>query len=124
FGRAAMREVLNDVIFQDRIRITRNRRPLYIDGMDLHGDAAAHLAGPAIANGAGAMASIVMVGPDAGRHLKTVRAALPQTAGASMLADDVLVIRLLAIDSFELRRSLIPILEHLSNNTLPASWRL
>lgn len=124
FGRAAMREVLNDAIFQDRIRITRNRRPLYIDGMDLHGDAAAHLARPAIANGAGAMASIVMVGPDAGRHLKTVRAALPQTAGASMLADDVLVIRLLATDSFELRRSLIPILEHLSNNTLPASWRL
>lgn len=124
FGRAAMREVLNDVIFQDRIRITRDCRPLYIDGMDLHGDAVAHLARPAIANGAGAMASIVMVGPDAGRHLNTVRAALPQTAGASMLADDVLVIRQLATDSFELRRSLIPILEHLSNNTLPASWRL
>ncbi len=124
FGRAAMRETLQDVTFQDRIRITREGRPLYIDGMDLHGDAAAHLARPAIANGAGAMASVVMVAPDAQGHLKTLRALLPQTAGASMLADDVLVIRQLARDSFDLRRNLIPILEHLSNNTLPNSWRL
>ena len=124
FGRAAMREVLRDVNFQDRIRITRGGRPLYIDGIDLHGDVAAHLARVAIASGAGAMASVVMVGPKAQSHLKTVRALLPQTAGASMLADDVLVIRQLAPDGFELRRKLIPILELLSNNTLPTSWRL
>ncbi|KKM22034.1 hypothetical protein LCGC14_1629470 [marine sediment metagenome] len=124
FGRAAMREVLRDVNFQDRIRITRGGRPLYIDGIDLHGDVAAHLARVAIASGAGAMASVVMVGPKAQSHLKTVRALLPQTAGASMLADDVLVIRQLAPDGFELRRNLIPILELLSNNTLPTSWRL
>lgn len=124
FGRAAMPEVLRDVMFQDRIRITCARRPLYIDGMDLHGDAAAHLARPAIANGAGAMASVVMVGPDAQSHLRTVRALLPQTAGASMLAEDVLVIRQLATDSFELRRNLIPVLNQLTQNTLPTSWRL
>ena len=124
FGRAAMREVLRDVMFQDRIKITREGCPLYIDGIDLHGDAAAHLARRAVANGAGAMASVVMVGPDAQSHLKTVRTLLPQTAGASMLTDDVLVIRQLAADSFELRRNLIPLLEHLSNNTLPTSWRL
>lgn len=124
FGRAAMREVLRDVMFQDRIKITRDGRPLYTDGMDLHGDATAHLARRAVASGAGAMASVVMVDPDAQSHLKAVRALLPQTAGASMLADDVLVIRQLATDSFELRRTLIPILEHLSNNTLPNSWRL
>jgi urease accessory protein len=124
FGRAAMPEVLNDVMFRDRIRITRKGRPIYIDGMDLNGDATKHLARPAIANGAGAMASLVMVGPDAKSHLKTVRRLLPRTAGASLLADDVLVIRQLASDSFELRRSLIPILNHLTNNTLPLSWRL
>ena len=124
FGRAAMPEVLRSVMFQDRIRITRAGRPLYIDGMDLRGDAAAHLARPAIANGAGAMASAVLVAPNAQSHLKTVRALLPQTAGASMLAEDVLVIRQLATDSFELRRTLIPVLNHLTQNTLPTSWRL
>lgn len=124
FGRAAMPEVLSDVMFQDRIKISRAGHPLYIDGMDLSGDAAKHLARPAIADGAGAMASVVMVGPDAKNHLTTVRKLLPQTAGASMLTEDVLVIRQLATDSFELRRSLIPVLDHLTHNTLPLSWRL
>ncbi|MGC1498065.1 MAG: urease accessory protein UreD [Sulfitobacter sp.] len=124
FGRAAMPEVLRDVMFQDRIRITRQGRPLYIDGMDLHGDATAHLAQPATANGAGAMASVVMVAPDVDKHLNPIRALLPQTAGASQLGKDMLVIRQLATDSFELRRNLVPILNHLTQNTLPTSWRL
>ena len=70
------------------------------------------------------MASVVFACPDAEARLALVRAALPATAGASMIADDLLVIRQLAADSFELRRDLMPILEHLSRNTLPTSWRL
>ena len=124
FGRAAMPEVLRDIQFQDRIAIARNGRPLYRDGLNLKGDATAHLARPAIANGAGAMASIVMVSPDAESQLGKIRARLSDTAGASLLGNDVLVIRQLAADSFDLRRSLIPLLQHLSNNTLPTSWSL
>jgi len=124
FGRAAMPEMLRDVMFRDRIRINRSGAPLYIDGLDLNGDAAAHLSRAAIGGGAGAMASLVMVAPDAQSHLAHVRAMLPTSAGASMLTDDVLVIRHLAPDSFELRRSLIPILNRLTQNTLPTSWRL
>ncbi len=124
FGRAAMGETLGDVMFRDRIRIIRNGIPLYLDGLDLVGDAVAHLARPAIANGAGAMACVVMVDADAASHLAAVRAFLPKTAGASLLGCDVLVIRHLAQDSFELRRNLIPVLEHLSHTTLPKSWRL
>jgi urease accessory protein len=124
FGRAAMPEVLRDVMLRDRIRITREGRPIYIDGIDLSGDATKHLARATVANGAGAMASLVMVGPNARTQLKTVRSLLPETAGASLLTEDVLVIRQLAKDSFELRRSLIPILNHLTNNKLPLSWRL
>ncbi|WP_298257265.1 urease accessory protein UreD [uncultured Litoreibacter sp.] len=124
FGRAAMSEQLHNVNFQDRIKITRNSRPLYIDGMTLSGDAAAHLSHPAVANGAGAMASVVLVAPDAAAHLDALRAMLPDTAGASMLHEDVLVIRQLAADSYELRRSLVPALERLTQNNLPTSWRL
>lgn len=124
FGRAAMPEVLDDILFQDRIKIMQSGKPVYIDGIDLHGNAAQHLARPTIANGAGAMASVVMIAPDAEAHLATLRALLPDTAGASMLSDGVLVLRHLATDSFELRRTLVPALEHLSDNTLPTSWRL
>lgn len=124
FGRAAMNEVVHELDFHDRIQITRAGRPLYLDGIRFCGDAAAHLARSAIANGAAAMASVVLVRADAGSCLSQVRAVLPQSAGASLIADDVLVIRLLAPDSFELRRSLIPILDYLSDNTLPISWRL
>ncbi len=119
-----MGEALNEVAFEDRIRISRNGKPLYLDGMSLQGGATAHLARPAIANGAGAMASLVYAASDAATYLNQVRARLPETAGASLLAPDILVMRLLARDGFEMRRSLIPILDLLSQNTLPTSWRL
>lgn len=124
FGRAAMGERLTEVMFDDRIRITRSGRPLYLDGMRLRGDVTPHLAQPAIASGAGAMVSLIYVAPDAALHLDPVRALLPETAGASLLTKDMLVMRLLAADSFEMRRSLIPILDLLTQNTLPTSWRL
>ncbi|MFK7836144.1 MAG: urease accessory protein UreD [Sulfitobacter sp.] len=124
FGRAAMGEVLRAIRFDDRIRITRAGKPLYLDGMHLRGDATAQLARPAVAGGAGAMASIVFVHPNARSLLPLMRGLLPDTAGASLIAGDVLVIRQLAQDSFALRSSLLPILDHLTNNTLPTSWRL
>lgn len=124
FGRTAMNEVLSDVYFEDRVSIWRDGAPLYVDGMNLHGNAAAHLTRSAIAGGAGAMASIVMVDPRAAGVLTTVRERLPQTAGASLLRDDTLVVRHLATDSLELRRALVPVLDLLTENTLPTSWRL
>ena len=124
FGRAAMGETLHDVTFHDRIQIRRAGAPVYLDGMQLTGDVAAHLQRSAIAAGAGAMASLVFVSPDAEAQLPKLRAMLPPTAGASLLAPDVLVLRQLAEDSFALRRSLIPVLDHLTNYTLPTSWRL
>ncbi|WP_328809143.1 urease accessory protein UreD [Profundibacterium mesophilum] len=124
FGRAAMGETLRDIFFHDRIRITRDGTPLYIDAMRLSGDASGQLRRPAIANGAGAMASVVLVHPGAAGRLPRIRAALPATAGASLIAPDTLVLRLLAEDSFALRRSLLPLLDHLTDNTLPTSWRL
>lgn len=124
FGRTAMTETLRNIRFHDRIRITRQDKPLYLDGVDIIGDAAVHLARPAIANGAGAMASLVLVSPDAQAQLVAIRRMLPPSAGASLIAKDVLVLRHLATDSFELRRDLVPILDHLTNNSLPISWRL
>lgn len=124
FGRVAMGEALQSVHFQDRIAINRNGAPLYRDGVDLNGEASAHLARMATAHGATAMASVIYIAPDAAAHLNAVRDLLPQTGGASLLASDMLVIRSLGADSYVLRQSLIPILEQLSNAPLPATWRL
>ncbi|MGJ8621914.1 MAG: urease accessory protein UreD [Yoonia sp.] len=124
FGRAAMDEQLTDIHFADRITISRDGRPLYHDGADIQGDAATHIGRRAIAGGAGATASLVLVRPDAAALLGTLRDMLPDTAGASLIADDVLVLRQLASDSFTLRRDLLPILDLLTDTSLPISWRL
>lgn len=122
FGRAAMGEVLRDVSFHDRIEIYRNGLPLYMDALRLDGDLVAQMA--RLAKGAGAMASLVFVAPQAETHLSAVRAMLPETGGASLLHPDLLALRLVAEDGFELRGALLPILDRLSGDTLPTSWRL
>lgn len=124
FGRAAMGERLSDITFNDRICIRRNGRPLYLDGASFGANVTSHLQRPAIAGGAGAMVSMVYVAPDAAAHLEAIRAMLPDTAGASLLHYDMIVMRLLATDGYEMRRSLIPILDILTENNLPTAWRL
>lgn len=124
FGRVAMGERLSQGAFRDRIVVRRAGRPLYCDAMHLSGDIGAHLALSPIGNGAGAMASLLLVAPEAEARLAAVRSYLPESGGASLLAPDVLALRLLCPDSHLLRRHLLPILDLLSNDTLPVSWRL
>ncbi|MDF1717817.1 MAG: urease accessory protein UreD, partial [Antarcticimicrobium sp.] len=85
FGRAAMGETLTGIHFRDRIEITRQGAPLYIDALAFSGDAAAHLARPGVAAGAGAMASLVFVAPEAEAHLDALRALMPATGGVSLI---------------------------------------
>ena len=124
FGRAAMGETLSNVTFKDRVRIDREGQALYWDGVDLNGDTIRHLARRGVAFGAGAMASVIYIAPDAEAHLEGLRGCLPDTGGASLLRSDLLALRLVAADSFELRRALIPVLERLTQDQLPTSWRL
>jgi urease accessory protein len=124
FGRRAMGERLTDARLSDRIDVRRDATPLYRDGLALSGDLIRRLARASTGGGCGAMASLLYVAPDAEGHLDAVRAALPASGGASLLAPDTLVLRLLARDGFELRRALLPVLDRLTENTLPTSWRL
>jgi urease accessory protein len=124
FGRIAMGEVLSDAHFLDRIDIRRSGRRLYYDTVKLDGDITAKLARPAVANGAQSMANLIFAAPDAERHLSFIRDALPDTGGVSLIGNDLLVMRLLAEDSFVLRKSLLPILDRLTDNGLPLCWRL
>lgn len=124
FGRTAMGEALTNIMLRDRIAITRDDHPLYRDCVAITGDAVAQLARSATGQGGGAMASFVYVAPDAEAQIKRVRALLPQTGGASLRADDMLVGRIMAQDSYLLRRTLIPIIELLSGTSVPKTWRL
>lgn len=128
FGRAAMGETLTDIRFRDRIEITRDGAPLFVDAVRLTGNAATHLARPAVAGGAGAMASLVVVAPEAEAHLPALRSLTAETrgcrGGATLVRDDVLVVRMLATDSYALRQALVPALNRLADDTLPRSWTI
>lgn len=124
FGRAAMGETLKTGHFRDRITIRRDGVPIYWDRIALSGAISAQLARPAVANGNGAMASVICASPRAEAHLEPIRRALPATGGASLLAPDLLILRLVAGDAFLLRRSLVPMLERLTGRALPKSWSL
>ncbi len=119
FGRMAMGEALHDLLFTDQWRVYRGGRLVFADAVRLIGDAHAALQRKAIGAGAAAMATVLFAAPDAARSLP-----LPDTAGASLIADDVLLIRFLAPDSFALRRDLITVIEALTSAPIPRVWRL
>lgn len=124
FGREASGEIIKSGLFQDRVRIVCDGRPIYLDSIRMSGNIASTLGNAAVANGARALANIVLYDAHAAQHLDAVRGLLPTTAGASMLADNILVIRILAADSFALRKTLFPIMILLTNNAVPKNWRL
>ncbi|MEM6588305.1 MAG: urease accessory protein UreD [Pseudomonadota bacterium] len=124
FGRAKMGEALRDIWFSDRISVDRAGVPLYRDATRLIGNMEDVLAGSAVARGAGAMASVVYAAPDAGGQYAAILKGLPETAGASLLRDDLMVLRMLATDGFALRQALLPVLDRLTDNSMPTSWRL
>lgn len=124
FGRETSGETLRSGALDDRVTITSGGPPIYLDCIRLEGDIAAQLARPAVACGARAVASIVLVDQNAQPLLAAVRALLAPTAGASLLSDTVLVVRILAADSYALRTAVFPILTLLTNNAVPKNWRL
>lgn len=124
FGRTAMGETLTEGHFRDRIEVSRDGQPLYRDALRLKGDIAAKLARAGTAQGAAAMASGLYVAPNAEAMLDDVRRHLGDLGGASLLYPDVLALRLIAADSHILRQHLLPVLDLLSQSSLPTSWRL
>ncbi len=124
FGRAAMGERLSKIRLSDRIEIHRQKGPVFLDAIQFSGDLNAHLSKPHIANGAGAMALIVFASKAVEAHLGPVRDMLPDTAGATLIQNELLIVRTLAENSFALRRTLMPVLRQLNKGTLPRCWML
>ena len=124
FGRAASGETLRRGSLRDTIRIRRAGRLLLHDAVRLAGDIAALLARPGVAAGAGAVATIVYVAPDADDRLPAVRAALDGSESGASAWDGMLLARLLAPDGAALRRIVTLALAALRGaRNLPRVWR-
>lgn len=124
FGRKAMGEVVTQGLFQDQILLRRGGQVLYRDAMRFDGDMQAQLDRPHVAAGARALVSLIYIAPDAPGQLAQLRAMLPDQAGASLIGEDLLALRILATDAHDLRRSLLPILNRLTRDTLPRCWMI
>jgi urease accessory protein len=124
FGREASGETIRNASVQDSVSISSNGIPLYLDKVKLKGDLSEIIERSGVASAARAMASLVFVDRHAADKLIAVRQCLPLSGGASLLAENVMVIRLLSVDSFVLRRTLLPILDILTDHMVPKNWRL
>jgi urease accessory protein len=123
-GRAAMGEVVREAHLRDSWRIRRGGRLIFADALRIDGDAAAILSGRATGGGASAIATLLLVAPDAESRLDEVRAALdgaPCESGISAW-NGMLVARFVAGDGQALRGGIVPLIETLRGRPMPRVW--
>ncbi|OCW55523.1 urease accessory protein UreD [Hoeflea olei] len=135
FGRRAMDETVTEALFRDRWRIRRDGRLLHAEEMRLGPDVAAALRRAAVAGGGTAMATLVMVAPEAEAKLAAVRELIGASGGASHMPmrlagsapDETgkLLARIVATDSYQLRKILVPLIRlvHPSGG-VPKVWSI
>jgi urease accessory protein len=123
-GRAAMGETARDVSVADTWRIRRGGTLVFADGLRLDGDTVATLAGGATGNGAAAMATLVLVSPDAEAKIGVARRALEDCAGEGGVSvwNGMLVARLVAPGGQALRTDLMRLIEVLRASPMPRVW--
>lgn len=124
FGRAARGETITRLDLGDQWRIRRDGALVFADALRLEGASARTLERSALLAGAGAVASVFYVAPNAEGYLDAVRGMLSGEAGASAVRPGVLVIRTVARDALEIRRAIVPVLARLRNAPLPRMWSL
>ena len=127
FGRQAMGETVQSGALRDHIRLRRDGRLVFQDMTRLEGGIAAQLQRRAVADGASAVAGLIIAGPKAEQKLDALRAVLYAAqgivAGASAF-DNMIFARLLAPDGASLRQCLISALEACrGSRKLPRVWQ-
>lgn len=126
FGRLAMGERVDAATLRDCWRIRREGRLIHAEDFRLGPDAAAQLGKAAVADGGIAMATVLLVSEQAERHLDAVRSTIGAGDGASAWRvgqSGKLLARLVAKDSYALRKRLVPLLGLLNGEAdLPRIW--
>jgi urease accessory protein len=124
FGRVASGETLAACSLKDRWRVRIGGRLAFADDVRLQGDIATALARKAVGNGARALATVLLVAPEAETRIEEARAALADAAcecAASALPGLVLA-RFLGPDPDVLRRALAHYLSRFAGLSIPRSW--
>lgn len=128
FGRAAMGETAENALLRDRWRIRCSGRLVHAEDLRLGPDLASQLPNRAVAGGAAAMATVLLVAAEPERHLDRARAVIGEAGGASVWAAagfGKLLARLVAADGYALRERLVPLVELLNGRAgLPKAWSL
>ena len=128
FGRHAMGEQVETALFRDRWRVRAGGRLVHAEDFAIGPDVAAALASRAIAGGARAVATLLLVSPDAEQRLEQARAIIGDAGGASAWSVEgtgKLLARLMAGDGRRLRERLIPLASLLNAGAaLPKVWSL
>lgn len=128
FGRLAMGETVDRGVFRDRWRVRRDGRLIHAEDFAVGPDIAATLARKASANGATAVATVLLAADDPGRHLDAVREIVGDRGAASAWSvggSGKLLARLVAEDGYFLRMRLVPLLDLLNGKAgLPKTWSL
>lgn len=124
-GRRAMGETLHTASLSDQWRIRRGSRLIYADALrfdapDTQTQSAASL------NGHRALATIVIVAPDAEDRLQFARSLLPlpDVEAAASAWNGILTLRFLAPDAQPLRKALISFLTQFRGRDLPRVWHM
>ncbi len=123
-GRTAMGETARDVSVRNSWRIRRDGRLVFADGLRFDGDTTRTLAGAATGSGARALATVVLVAPDAETTIDRARAALLHSAGEAGASawNGMLVARLIAPDGQALRADVTRLIETLRGRPMPRVW--
>jgi len=124
FGRTAHGETIRSGLFTDRWRVRQGDALIFADDLRFDWADTDLLHRPAVLAGATAMATILFVTGDPGRHLEAVRAVVGEAGGASAWNGKLLV-RIAAESGASLRKTLIPALEFLLGGAaLPRIWQI
>ena len=128
FGRRAMGERVERAAFADRWRIRRAGQLLHAEDFAVGPNVREQLAAPAALGEATCFATILVLAAEAEQRLDAVRATLGDAGAASawtVAGSGKLLARLVAEDSYELRKRLIPLVELLNGRAgLPKVWTL
>ena len=125
FGRLAMGETMGRGGFGDRWRVRRDGVLVFAEDVRLDGEIDRLLDRKAVGDGARALATVLVVAPDAEARIDAVRAALADAAsecGASAW-NGMLVVRFLSRSAQALRADLARFLERLRGAPMPRSWQ-
>ncbi|WP_315734591.1 MULTISPECIES: urease accessory protein UreD [unclassified Bradyrhizobium] len=123
FGRTAMGETMREGEFVDRWRVRRGGKLVFAETIRLDGDIGAKLAQPAIAKGAAAIGTALIVPGDAAL-VERIRESLLAFRGEAGLSawNGFAMARLCAQDAASLRADMMAVLGCASNKPLPRLW--